>query len=348
MRIGLMVGATDGPAGTLDGLVATAKRYEAAGFPNLWMANIFGLDAINALGIVGRETTRIELGTAVVPTYPRHPVAIAQQGLTTQAASRGRFLLGIGLSHKLVIENMLGMSYEKPAKHMREYLQVLGPLCRGEGVQFQGEQYRVAAQLQVPGATRLPVLVAALGPTMLRLTGELADGTITWMTGPKTLAQHILPTLREAAKQAGRPEPRVVAGFPVILTNKPGALLARERQILVRDLVVQPQRGNLRDETPIRVLDPRREDGGRGKAFRDRDSHDSVLLRENRCSPNAKRCSLCRNPKSRSQGLAKEKNRSSRGHISSFLEKRSSGFPQYSPLFCRFPQQSPINFHNTS
>src|SRR5262245_26743752 len=227
MRIGLMLGATEGADGTIDGVVAAAKRYEAAGFPSLWMANIFGLDAINTLALVGRETAKIELGTAVVPTYPRHPVAIAQQALTTQAASRGRFVLGIGLSHKIVIENMLGFSYDKPAKHMREYLKVLGPLARGEGVQFQGEQYRVAAQLQVPGATRVPVLVAALGPTMLRLTGELADGTITWMTGPKTLAQHILPTLREAAKRAGRPEPRVVAGFPIVLTNKPAE--ARER-----------------------------------------------------------------------------------------------------------------------
>jgi F420-dependent oxidoreductase-like protein len=237
MRIGLMVGATDGPGGTIDGLVATAKRYEAAGFPNLWMANIFGLDAINALGIVGRETAKIELGTAVVPTYPRHPVAIAQQALTTQAASRGRFLLGIGLSHKLVIENMLGMSYDKPAKHMREYLKVLAPLCRGEGVQFQGEQYRVAAQLQVPGATRLPVLVAALGPTMLRLTGELADGTITWMTGPKTLAAHIAPNLREAAKAAGRPEPRIVAGFPIIVTRQP----AEAREKIAKGLVIYGQ-----------------------------------------------------------------------------------------------------------
>jgi 5,10-methylenetetrahydromethanopterin reductase len=227
MRIGLMIGATDGPGGTLDGLVAAAKRYEAAGFASLWMANIFGLDAINALALVGRETAKIELGTAVVPTYPRHPFAIAQQALTTQAASRGRFVLGIGLSHKLVIENMLGFSYDKPARHMREYLSVLAPLLRGEGVQFQGELYRVAAQLQVPGATRVPLLVAALGPTMLRLTGRLADGTITWMTGPKTLASHIGPTLREAAKAAGRPEPRVVAGFPILVTRKPDE--AREK-----------------------------------------------------------------------------------------------------------------------
>src|SRR5215475_847132 len=149
MRIGLMVGATDGPGGTIDGLVAAAKRYEQMGFPNLWMANIFGLDAINTLGLVSRETKTIELGTAVVPTYPRHPTAIAQQALTTQAASRGRFALGIGLSHKIVIESMLGFSYDKPAKHRREYLSVLAPLLRGEPVSFKGEQYRVNAGLQV-------------------------------------------------------------------------------------------------------------------------------------------------------------------------------------------------------
>jgi len=237
MRIGLMVGATDGPGSAIDGLIAAAKRDEAAGFPNVWMANIFGLDAVNALALVGRETARIELGTAVVPTYPRHPFALAQQALTTQAASRGRFALGIGLSHKIVIENMLGMSYDKPARHMREYLKVIGPLLRGEGVQFQGEQYRVAAQLQVPGATRVPLLVAALGPTMLRLTGELADGTITWMTGPKTLASHVIPLLREAAKAAGRPEPRIVAGFPIVVTHKPDE--AREK--IAKALVIYGQ-----------------------------------------------------------------------------------------------------------
>jgi 5,10-methylenetetrahydromethanopterin reductase len=227
MRIGLIAGATEGPEGTLEGLVAVAKRYEGMGFEGLWMAHIFGLDAINALGIVGRETQRLPLGTSVVPTYPRHPVAIAQQALTTQAASRGRFSLGIGLSHKLVIEGMLGMSYDKPARHMREYLEVLGPLLRGESVQYQGEHYRVAAQLQVPGATPVPLLVAALGPVMLRLTGRLADGTITWMTGPKTLAAHVIPTLRGGAREAGRPEPRVVAGFPILLTHQPAE--AREK-----------------------------------------------------------------------------------------------------------------------
>jgi F420-dependent oxidoreductase-like protein len=191
------------------------------------MANIFGLDAIASLGIVGRETERIELGTAVVPTFPRHPVAMAQQALTTQAASNGRFALGIGLSHQIVIETMLGLSYEKPARHMREYLSVLAPLLRGEPCSFAGESYRVNAALDVPGASAVTLLVAALGEHMLRLAGRETDGTILWMTGPKTIESHIGPRIRAGASDAGRAEPRIVAGFPVVATDDPDTL--RER-----------------------------------------------------------------------------------------------------------------------
>jgi F420-dependent oxidoreductase-like protein len=215
MRIGTMLAADAG----LDALVAEARTAEAEGFHSLALPNIFGLDAIGALTVAGRETQRIELMTAVVPTYPRHPLAIAQQALTAQAAARGRFVLGIGLSHKIVIENMLGYSYEHPAEHMSEYLQVLTPLLRGEPAAFQGKQYRVNAALQVPGVARVPLLVAALGPAMLRLCGRYADGTITWVTGPKTLEQHTVPTLRRAAREAGRPEPRIVAALPVAIVS---------------------------------------------------------------------------------------------------------------------------------
>ena len=192
MRIGLMSGA-EGGAGSIGALIEEARGAEALGFDSFWLANIFGFDAITAQALVGHETERIQLGTAVMPSYPRHPVAIAQQALTTASATGGRFRLGIGLSHKIVIEDMFGMSYDKPAKHMREYLSVLAPLLRGEPAKFTGEQYRVNAGLAVPGAGPVPLLVAGLGPVMLRLTGELADGTITWMTGVKTLGSHISP-----------------------------------------------------------------------------------------------------------------------------------------------------------
>ena len=225
-----MIGA-DGANNTLDDIVNVAKRVEAAGLDNVWLANIFGFDAISTLAIIGRETDRIGLGTAVTPTYPRHPTAIAQQALTTAAASKNRFTLGIGLSHQVVIENMLGMSYDKPAKHMREYLEVLMPLTRGETVNFDGDQYSVhGLALDVPGADRMPVVVAALGPVMLKIAGELADGTNTWMVGPKTMAKHIVPGL-------SRSDATVVGGVPIVLTTN----IDHARETIGKNLVMYGQ-----------------------------------------------------------------------------------------------------------
>ena len=229
MRIGTMMGATG--TTTLDNLIDLARKVEAAGLDNLWMANIFGMDAISTLALIGREVPRIGLGTAVTPTYPRHPTAIAQQALTTAAATNNRFTLGIGLSHQIVIENMLGFSYEKPAKHLREYLEVLMPLARGETVNFNGEQYRVnGVTLEIPGADRLPVVLAALGPVMLKIAGELADGTNTWMVGPNTMANHIVPGL-------GRDDATVVGGVPVVLTTH----IDQAREQIAKDLVIYGQ-----------------------------------------------------------------------------------------------------------
>ncbi len=189
----------------------------------MWMANIFGIDAITAAAIIGRETEKIKIGTAVVPTYPRHPTALAQQVLTTQAACSGRFNLGIGLSHQIVIETMLGLSYERRAKHMREYLAVLGPLLRGEPCKFEGDEYRVNLSLTIPIDEPVQTLVAALGDHMLRISGESTDGTILWMTGPDTIESHVGPKLREAASAAGRAEPRIVCGLPIVLTQNADA-----------------------------------------------------------------------------------------------------------------------------
>jgi 5,10-methylenetetrahydromethanopterin reductase len=219
MRIGVVSRVAGAPGATLADYVSEARAAEARGFAFLSVPNIFGHDAVGALTVAGRETERIELATGVVPTPPRHPAALAQQALTAQAACGGRFVLGIGLSHKLVVENMLGLSYAHPARQMREYLEVLMPLVSGKQASFRGELYRVNASLQVAGATRVPVIVAALGPKLLRVAGELADGTATWMTGPKTLADHTVPTIRRAAREAGRPEPRVIAALPIALTR---------------------------------------------------------------------------------------------------------------------------------
>lgn len=219
MRIGIGIGDIAGAPAGVDALVAQAKRAEADGFASGWFANIFGIDAILAAALCARETTRIELGTAVVPTFPRHPVAMAQEALSAQAAANGRFTLGIGLSHQVVIEMMFGLSFAKPYSHMKEYLAVLAPLIRAGNVAFQGGEYRVAASISVPGATPCPILVAALAPKMLALTGAEADGTITWMTGVRTLRDHTVPRICDAAAAAGRPAPRVVVGLPLAVTK---------------------------------------------------------------------------------------------------------------------------------
>jgi len=226
MRIGIGIGEISSDRPGIDGLIAQAQQAERDGFATGWFANIFGVDAITVAALCGHATTRLELGTAVVPTYPRHPFAMAQQALTAQAACNGRFALGIGLSHQIVIEAMLGLSYAKSYSHMRDYLAVLAPLIRTGSVSHSGSEYRVAANLTIPGATPCPILVAALAPKMLALAGSVGDGTITWMTGPKTLRDHTIPRIREAAAAAGRPAPRIVVGLPVAVTNDPAA--ARE------------------------------------------------------------------------------------------------------------------------
>jgi 5,10-methylenetetrahydromethanopterin reductase len=233
MKIGAMIGA-DGTSSTLDDIIDIAKNAETVGLDNVWLANIFSFDAISTLALIGRETQRIGLGTAVTPTYPRHPTAIAQQALTTAAASNNRFTLGIGLSHQVVIESMLGMSYDKPAKHMREYLSVLMPLVRGEQANFQGDQYRVAdVELNIPGADTMPVVVAALGPVMLKLAAEMADGTNTWMVGPNTMENHIIASLHAA----GGTDAKVVAGLPIVLTTNVDAAKAK----IAEDLTIYGQ-----------------------------------------------------------------------------------------------------------
>lgn len=222
MKIGIGLGGR-----TIAEAVASAQAAEADGFASGWFSNIFGLDAMTACAAAGLGTERIELGTFVVPTFPRHPHAMAQQASSTNDAAGGRLCLGIGLSHQVVIEMMMGLSFAQPAKHMDEYLAVLLPLLREGKVSFAGDVYKVNANLEANGAPNPPaVVVAALGPKMLQLTGANADGTATWTTGVKTLGDHIVPTITKAAEAAGRSAPRIIAGLPVCITEDPAA--ARE------------------------------------------------------------------------------------------------------------------------
>lgn len=230
MRIGIFIGVHKG----IDDVVDKVEAVADDGFASAWLPQVFDLDALAALAIAGRTVNGIELGTAVVPTYPRHPIVLAQQALTTQAATGNRLVLGIGLSHKPVIEGMFGQSFDKPVRHMREYLSVLLPLLRDGKVSFSGDTLKAEAAIAVAGAEPCPVILAALGPKMLELAGAEADGTVTWMVGPKTLQSHIVPTITAAADKAGRPEPRIVMSLPICVTDD----IAGARERAARNFVI--------------------------------------------------------------------------------------------------------------
>jgi F420-dependent oxidoreductase-like protein len=221
MRIGINIAASPKAANAVDDLISQTRAAAEAGLASIWLSQIMDVDALTALAVIGHEVPGIELGTAVVPTYPRHPMMLAGQALTTQAACGNRLTLGIGLSHQIVIEGMFGYPWDKPARHMREYLSVLGPLLNGQQVSFEGATVtaRPMAPVKVAGAEAPQVLVAALAPVMLKVAGELADGTITWMVGAKTLSSHIVPSITAAAEAAGRPAPRIAVGLPVCVTE---------------------------------------------------------------------------------------------------------------------------------
>jgi F420-dependent oxidoreductase-like protein len=233
IRISAMLDTDHGVAST----VAQAQRIKDAGFDGAYVSQIFGLDALSALSVVGALVPGLDLGTAVVPVFARHPQVMAQQALTVQSASGGRLTLGIGLSHQVVVEGMWGLSFDRPARYMAEYLSALRPLLDGECADVAGEV--LTAKTFVPLSIDAPppaLLIAALAPAMLRLAGSRADGTITWMTGISTISSHVAPHLREAAGAAGRPAPRIVVALPVCLTDQP----ARASELIDAESAVYP------------------------------------------------------------------------------------------------------------
>lgn len=210
MRIGLTA-----VANTTDKIVEHAEAAERDGFSSLWFASYLAGDPLVAMAVAGRATERIELGTAVLQTYPCHPVLQANRAAAAaNAMGRPGLTLGVGPSHQPVIEGLFGMSYDHPGRNTEEYLRILAPLLQGESVDFDGEDW-TARGASAPVEQPVPLLLAALGPRLLRVAGELADGVVLWMAPTKAVESHVVPRLHEAASAAGRPEPRVVAGLPV-------------------------------------------------------------------------------------------------------------------------------------
>jgi F420-dependent oxidoreductase-like protein len=237
MRIGLMIGPERGRyASKVERLRTDARWAEEAGLASIWTPQIPDeFDALTAATVMGTETSRIEIGTAVVPLQTRHPIALAQQALSTQAVLGGRLALGLGVSHHWIIDEMLGLPYERPAATMRSYLDVLDQALAGPGtVKVDNEHFRIANPLDITDLPPTPVLIAALGPVMLRIAGERTDGTILWLADEKAIATHIAPAITTAAEGAGRPAPRIVAGIPLCLCldSEVDTAVARANRIL--------------------------------------------------------------------------------------------------------------------
>jgi F420-dependent oxidoreductase-like protein len=232
-----MVGPERGRYATkVDRLRADARWAEEAGFSSIWVPQIPDeFDALTAATLVGLETSRIEIGTAVIPVQRSHPIALAQQALSVQAVLQGRLALGLGVSHHWIVDEMLGLPYERPAATMRAHLDVLDQALAGPGmVDVENELFRVHNPMDITDVTPTPVLIAALGPVMLRIAGERTDGTILWMADERAIAGHVVPHLTRAAESAGRPAPRIVAGIPVCVCgdDEVDVAVARTNRVL--------------------------------------------------------------------------------------------------------------------
>ncbi|MFI9833129.1 LLM class F420-dependent oxidoreductase [Streptomyces sp. NPDC051913] len=232
MRIGVMIGAERGDsARKASRMVADVRWAESAGLDTVWVPQVpTDFDALTAVALMGAATSRIELGTAVVPLQAQHPIALARQALSTQAATGGRLALGVGPSHHWIVHDMLGLPYERPAGLARDYLDVLDAARNGPGpIDVENRTYTVHNPLDLAPVAPLPILLAALGPVMLALAGERADGTVLWMADERAVADHVVPRITKAAEGAGRPAPRIVAGIPVCLCRPGEVDAARER-----------------------------------------------------------------------------------------------------------------------
>jgi 5,10-methylenetetrahydromethanopterin reductase len=232
MRFGVMSGPERGDsARKMTRMQADAQWAESAGLDTVWVPQVPNdFDALTAVAMMGVATSTIEIGTAVVPLQAQHPIALARQALSVHASIGGRLTLGVGPSHHWIVSDMLGLPYEKPAGYTRDYLDVMRAALAADGsVDVENDNFTVHNPFDLAPIAPMPIVVAALGPVMLRIAGERGDGTVLWMADYRAIADHIVPRITKAADNAGRPAPRVVAGVPVCLCAPDQVDIARER-----------------------------------------------------------------------------------------------------------------------
>ncbi|MEU3961755.1 LLM class F420-dependent oxidoreductase [Streptomyces buecherae] len=221
MTVGLALNAADA-ANQIDATVELAREAAAAGLRSAWFGQTFGADSPQLAAIVGREVPELQVGTSAIPVFGRHPLPVASQALTAQAATHGRYHLGLALGSKLLAEGGFGIPFERPVARLREFLTAIRPLLETGSTEFRGELLSVSSPIpsRVAGAEGgVPLLVAAMGPQALRVSGELADGILPFLAGPRALAEHIVPAVTRAAEAAGRPAPRIVAIAHGVVTD---------------------------------------------------------------------------------------------------------------------------------
>ena len=230
----------------VDAIVDQAREAAAAGVESIWLGQGFDYDSPGLAAIVGREVPGVRVGTAAIPIFGRHPLLTSSQAQTAQAATHGRYELGLALGVPPLVEGAFGLPYDRPIALLREFLTALRPLLETGSADYRGERLTAVPPLRagVPGAEPpVPILGAAMGPQALRVTGELADGTLPYLAGPKALGEHIVPAITSAAEKAGRPTPRVVAFLAAVVTSDVDRARDRaERELAFYDQVPSIQR----------------------------------------------------------------------------------------------------------
>ena len=205
----------------VDDVVSQATRAYEVGVRQVWLAQQFDHDAITLAGLVGAAVPGLGVGTSVVPINPRHPLIVASLAQTAQAAGHGNFSLGLGLGAHEPERLAFGIAWRNTIGRLREHLQVLRSIFDTGAVDFHGDEFTASPgwPVKVAGGTPVPVYVAAMGPKALQVTGELADGTLPYLAGPRTIAEFIEPTIAKAAADVGRPKPRIIAAVPAQVSN---------------------------------------------------------------------------------------------------------------------------------